>query len=531
MKLRDYQRDAVQSVFDYYGSGKKGNPIIVAATGAGKSLIIGALIKRIMSDYQGQRIIMVTHIKELIEQNYSKIVGFWPDAPLGIYSAGIGRKQPWADIVCGGVQSMYKKAPQLGHRDLILVDECHLLSPQQQGMYMKLINELKKTNPALRVIGFSATPWRLKGGSLISQDNAIFTDIIYNIGIKELVERKYLSPLISKSSVIQANLTGVKMTAGEFNLKQAEAAVDNDELTQAALDEIEKLANDRKHFLFFCAGIHHSEHVRDTLRERGWCADIITCATPKDERARLLRQFKEGKTKRALVNNAVLTTGVDLPNIDCIVLLRATASSVLYIQMLGRGMRLNEGKENCLVLDYAGNIERFGAIDLIEPPKGNKKKGDQPTSAPQKICPECREPIHISKMECACGYIFPDDDKAKHDGAASSMAIMSSEIKPFKHAVIDVKYAKRTGPSGIPYLRVSYYSKIGIICHEAICFEHKGYAREKAIRWIIITCKKKLMDYPKTIDTTLALKSFFKQPTHIYTKPNGKFLEVTGYEF
>jgi DNA repair protein RadD len=293
-----------------------------------------------MQQYVGQRVLMVTHVKELIEQNFQKLVSFWPDAPVGIYSAGIGKKQPWAEIVCGGVQSMYKQAVKLGHRDLMFVDEAHLLSPQQSGMYMKLINELKEINPSLKVIGFSATPWRLKGGSLLNQENAIFTDIIYEIGIKDLVDRKYLAPLVSKSSVIQADMTGVKMTAGEFNLKQAEAAVDNNELTEAALDEIEKLAKNRKNFLFFCAGIQHAEHVKAALNKRmGWIADVITCDTPKDERARLLNQFRDARpssiTKRALVNNAVLTTGVDLPNIDCIVLLRATASSVLYIQLLG----------------------------------------------------------------------------------------------------------------------------------------------------------------------------------------------------
>lgn len=503
---------------------------------SGKSVLIGALIHRIMQTYPNQRILMITHVKELIEQNYQKLITIWPDAPIGIYSAGIGKKQPWTDIVYGGIQSMYKQANKLGHRDIILIDEVHLLNPSQTGMYMQFINDLKKINPHLKVVGFSATPWRLKGGSLLHQKNAILTDIIYEIGIKELVDKGYLSPLIGKSSAVQANMTGVKITAGEFNLKQAENAIDKEELTKAALDEIEVLAKDRKHFLFFCTGIQHSKHIKDALRTRGWDAEVITCNTPKNERTALLQRFKQSKSRMALINNAVLTTGVDLPNIDCIILLRATASSVLYIQMLGRGMRLSESKKNCLCLDFAGNIERFGAIDLISAPRYKNKKDDgKPTSPPQKICPNCRESILIAINECHCGYIFPESEKPQHDMTASTAAIMSHEIKPIKHEVTEVKYASHTGPSGIPTMRVSYYDMMGIICSEYICFQHTGYPRKKAEAWFNIMKNKKRLfpEPPGSIERAIEWAEWhaFKQPIAIYTKKNGKNTEITGYEF
>lgn len=537
IELRDYQIEAVQSVIDYFNT-KQGNPLVVAATGSGKSVIIGNLTQRIMTEYRGQRILMCTHVKELIEQNYLKLLSFWPLAPAGIYSAGIGKKQPWCDIVYGGIQSMYKQAAKLGHRDLVFIDECHLLNPATMGMYMKLIMALKQINPYLKIIGFTATDWRTKDGSLTEIKNGIFTDVCFEMGIAELIKRGYLAPLISKSSLIQANLTGVKMTAGEFNLKQAEAAVDKNELTEAALDEIEKLASDRKFFLFFCAGVQHSEHVKQALRQRGWQADIITCETPKDERARLLSDFKNSTTKRVLVNNAVLTTGTDLPNIDCIVLLRATASSVLYIQMLGRGMRLSPDKKNCLVLDYAGNIERFGAVDLIRRPTGTKKKGEKAGIAPQKICPQCREPILIMLKECpTCAYEFLEDEKPVHSHVATTAAIMAAEILPERYEVTNVKYASHIGKSGIPTLKVSYFDNWGLIASEYICFEHTGFARRKAEQWHekrILTDEQydmSIAEVPIDIQKALEVSINYYKPIAIFTKKSGKYQEITDYEF
>ena len=532
MKLRDYQQSAIDSVYTYYRSGKTGNPIIVAATGAGKSLIIGSFIKGLLQSWPNQRILMVTHVKELIQQNHGKVKAFWPTAPVGIYSAGIGSKQSKQPIICGGVQSMYKNPEKFGHRDIVLIDECHLLSPTQGGMYMALIDGLRAINPNIKVVGLSATPWRLKGGCLLRQKNAIFTDIIYNIGIKELTEKGYLSSLISKSSVIQANMSQVKMIAGEFNLKQAEAAVDDEDLTKAALDEIGQLANERKHFLFFCGGVKHAEHVKTALQARGVPTNIITCDTPKKERAKILHDFKHGKHRQALVNNAVLTTGVDLPNIDCIVLLRATASSALYVQMLGRGMRLNDGKKDCLVLDYAGNIERFGAVDLIEAPRSTGKKGDKPTSPPQKICPGCREPIQISIMECpTCGHIF-DSDNPKHQTAASTLAVSSGEIKPMRWEVKSVEYKRHVSrKTGIVMLRIIFHDDFGVIASDYLGFEHTGFAKDLANKKLDLFMKKKLMDYPSNVKTALALTPLFKTPKAIYTKRNGTYTEVIDYEF
>lgn len=534
MQLRDFQRAAIDSIYDYF-SNHSGNPIIVAATGAGKSVIIGKFVQEIFEKYPNQKILMVTHVKELIRQNYLKLMNFWPAAPAGIYSAGLGKKQHWQPIVFGGVQSTWKKASLIGWRDLLIIDECHLLSPKHGGQYVTLINELKKINPKLKVIGFTATPWRLKGGHLINQEPNIFTDICFSIGMKELINKGFLSPLKSKSSAIQADLSKVRSTAGEFNLKQLEEAINIETLTKAALDEIEILAKDRKYFLFFCSGVKHANRIADELRKRNWDASTVTCKTPKAERDKLLEDFKNSEHRVALINNAVLTTGVDLPRVDCIVLLRGTKSSVLYLQILGRGMRLAEGKKDCLVLDYAGNIERFGAADLIDVSDKKSNNGKKKTIAgkivPQKICPQCREPVIISATRCpGCDFEFALT--ISHSTTASSAAILSEEEEITEHEITKTTYFVGTDKNGNKYLKIIHFDEWGKLASEFVHFAYKKNFNYHwwSMRWNLEAASA----YPNNAEEALELKEYFYQLSMIRTLPikiNGKsYLKVVGWE-
>ena len=556
MKLRDYQREAVDSIFNYYDSGNKGNPIISAATGAGKSLILGEFIKVVLQRWPNEKIIMATHVADLVSQNYQKVISQWPDAPAGIYSAGLGKRQPWASIVCGGIQSMHKKSHLFGYRSVLLIDECQLLSPHSEGMYMSFIEGLKKNNPYLKVIGFSATPWRQKGGGLINQDNAIFTDIIYDIGLKYLVDRGYLSPLVGKSSIIQADLSKFSKGKAEFTQDQMSNALDKEGLINSSIDEIEDLAKDRKYFMFFCTGVGHAHHATEILRARGWDADCITGDTSQADRSRLLEKFRKSKTRYALVNNTVLTTGTDLPNADCLVLWRPTKSSSLYVQIAGRGARpvyalghdlstdkgrlgaIAQGaKKNCLILDYAGNIERFGAVDLISmPPVKSKNKDDQPRIAPQKICPKCREPNPTVARQCHCGYEFEFDESLKHGNAASSGAIMSSEIKPEKFAIDKVIYKTHMAKSGYPALKVQYYDLFGFIVSEYVGFSNprgRGFAE----KWFMsrkpndLSIANWIKLLPKDTAQAFAMRDRLAIPDILYAKKSGKYMEITGFEF
>jgi DNA repair protein RadD len=330
MQLRDYQQRAVDEIYGYFRAGRNpGNPLAVLPTAAGKSVIIGKLCQDILEQWPNQRLVILSHVRELIEQDYERLLQCWPGAPAGLYCAALNKRQHSHPIVVASIQSVYRKAHLLGWRDLIFIDECHLLSPNGESMYQTFIAGLKQINPHLRVIGFTATPYRMKSGLLTEGNDALFTDVATEVTIQDLLEAGYLCRLVSKASLIQADLSEVRITAGEYNTKDAEEAMDKMSLTESAIEEIKTLASTRKSWLIFCTGVKHAEHFRDALRRHDISAETVTGETPKEERTDIIRRFKAGDI-RALTNANVLTTGFDAPQVDCLVLLRPTQSPGLY---------------------------------------------------------------------------------------------------------------------------------------------------------------------------------------------------------
>jgi DNA repair protein RadD len=218
---------------------------------------VAALCKDALQNWPETRVLMLTHVKELIEQNAEKMRQHWPGAPMGIYSASIGRKDLGEPITFAGIQSVRSKARELGHIDLVIIDECHLVNHKDEGGYRKLLAELKAINPSLRVIGLTATPYRL-GHGLITDKPAMFDDLLTPVSIEELVFKGYLSTLRSKITKAKLDVTGVKKRGGEFIESELQAAVDTDDKNQAVVREVVALAGERKAWLFFCAGVKHA---------------------------------------------------------------------------------------------------------------------------------------------------------------------------------------------------------------------------------------------------------------------------------
>ncbi len=267
---------------------------------------------------QKRRFLCLTHVKELIDQNAQKLRQVWPNAPLGIYSAGLGRRD-LDSITFAGIQSVRKKAHQIGHVDLVIVDECHLISHKAEGGYRNLINDLQEINPSIRVIGLTATPYRM-GHGYITDGNALFDGMVEPVTIAELVADGYLAPLRSKVTGSNLDVTGVHKRGGEYIEKELQAAVDTADMNKSIVQEVISLAGDRKAWLFFCSGVEHAYHVRDELRERGIVAETVTGNTTLSERDAILGAYKRGEIK-AITNANVLTTGFDYPDIDLIAML------------------------------------------------------------------------------------------------------------------------------------------------------------------------------------------------------------------
>lgn len=526
MMLRDYQQRTIDQLYAWFAAGNEGNPCLVLPTGSGKSHIVAALCKDALQNWPETRILMLTHVKELIEQNAEKMRLHWPGAPMGIYSASIGKKQLGEPITFAGIQSVRSKAKLLGHIDLVLIDECHLVNHKEEGGYRTLLAELKMINPAMRIVGLTATPYRL-GHGLITDKPALFDDLIEPVSIEELIHKKHLSQLRSKVTKSQLDVAGVHKRGGEYIESELQAAVNTDENNLAAVQEVIRLAGDRKAWLFFCAGVKHAHAVADVLNDCGVTAKCITGETPKAERENCLKEYKAGQI-RALTNANVLTTGFDYPDIDLIAMLRPTMSPALYVQMAGRGLRPKSHTDHCLVLDFAGVVSTHGPITNVQPPK---KAGSGNGEAPVKVCDNCDELCAISATTCpACGHPFPPPVKKE-------LTLHLDDIMGIEGIEMEVtswtwrKHLSRI--SGKEMLAVTYYGGLSDVpVTEYLPVMHDGYAGQKAAQnFITIARSAGVHTSAQGLDEAVASMKGSHPPSLVEYKKDGKFYRVIRREW
>lgn len=525
MQLRWYQEEAVQAIFNHFQKPTRfGNhPLIVLPTGSGKSFVIAEFCKRTLQQWPDQHVLVLTHQQELVEQNEQELKTIWPEAPADVYSAGLKRKVI-AQITFASIQSIHRKPEEFEHFDIIMVDEAHLIPFKDDSMYRKLLSHVD-----VPVIGLTATPFRLNAGKLTEGDDALFTDVAYDVSSGEqfvrLVDEGFLCKLVTKQTKSEINTDKLNIRGGEFIPKQLSDAADQEAITHAAIEEVMQYGKDRKSWLIFAVDIKHAEHITQRLLEKGISASVVH-SKMKGSRDEVLEDFKAGKL-RAVVNVNVLTTGFNHKGVDLIVLLRPTASAVLHAQMIGRGLRVLPGKEDCLVLDFAGNTKRLGPINDLQITKKRKGKKGKPIT---KTCPSCSSIVHGSVRICPdCAHVFEFQQKLK--ASADNVELIKRKIEPREPQwfnVDDVTFSKHTKPGKPPSLKVAY--RVGLrIFNEWVCFEHTGYARRKAERWWYL----KTGDYnaPKTIDEAIeALTEGEKCATRIQVDDNGKYPIILDFK-
>lgn len=529
---RWYQREAVDSVFQYFQSGKTGNPIVALPTGTGKSVVIGTFVKEACQYYPSTRVLMLTHRKELIEQNASKLVSLWPTAPVGIYSAGLGKKEAGRPITFAGINSVAKKPELFFPVDLVVIDECHLVSNKDTTDYRKFLEAGLKSNPYMKVIGLTATPYRHGMGDLTL--GGIFTDRCYDMTGKEefnrLLAEGFLARLVPRQTDTELSAEGVAIRGGEYVEKDLQEAVDRPDITESAVNELVRLGSARKHWLVFSAGIKHAEHIAEALTRRG-----IKCAVVSgnmDDRDSILASFKAGEIQ-AVVNNNVLTTGFDFPGIDLIGCLRPTRSASLWVQMLGRGTRPAEGKKDCLVLDFARNTLRLGPINDPVLPSMKKKKDDESKGqVPVKICPTCAAYNHTRATICiACGMEFPPQEKDLRQEASAAQLIAGIPDVPIveNFRVNSVAYCAHRKKDKPTSLKVTYTCCNGLkFFDEYVCIQHEGFAKVNAKRWWERRCQA---PFPENIEAALLSTPFIAKPTSIRVHVNLEHPKVLSHEF
>jgi len=523
MELRPYQIASIRALWASWKDNPKAAPVLVCPTGSGKSCIISAIIAQISAKTATRRFLIVTHTKEIVRQNSEDLQRLMPNEAIGIYSAGLGSKRIQR-VTFANVQSIYKIAKNLTV-DLCIIDEAHMLSKDDNSMYQKLVRNLQEKNPAVRIMGLTATPMRMDQGSLIAE-GATFTEIAYEVSIRELIDQGYLSPLVSMAKKA-VDLTGVKTSGYDYNQGDLQFAFNKQDIIDAQVKEIIEAGSDRRHWLIFCSGIEHAQAVTATLRAAGITADFVTGEMPTMNRDMIINRFMAGETQ-ALCNVGVLTTGFNFKPIDLVVLLRSTKSASLYIQMVGRGTRTADGKQNCKVLDFGGNIERHGPIDLIKIGAKKEKKGEV-SVAPHKKCPICDCVVPIGVKVCpSCDYPYPEP-AAQLEIKASSASIISTEELAAKLAIREFNVTNRIivrhrGKDGKPdTLRITY--SIGSKAYsDYFCFEHSGFPRRIAEgKWIAAGGQHPA---PKTVQDAIDRQGELPTVTRVKVDTSKKFPEI-----
>jgi len=525
ISLREYQEEAVSAFFEGIKHGQASG-VICAPTGSGKSIILAEIARRVLEGYTDMKIIVATHVYELLEQNAEKFHALCPDIPFGIYSAGLKRKDTKEPIIFAGIQSAAKRNVvfDFGKVDILIVDECHRINTSENTQYGNFIANLRRNNPKLILIGLSATPYRQKDRLLWECEDALFKGLYYEISIRKLIDLGFLSPVISIGGVQKIDLTDVHIQAGDYNLKELEVAANKPELTKSAVTEILKYSENRKSVIIFCTGIQHAIAVKDEIISRGEICHVITGETPTEERDQLINDFKARKFKY-LTNVNVLTTGFDNPKIDVIALLLATKSCAKYVQMVGRGMRIADGKENCLLLDFGSNVIRHGYVDDVVPPNPASKGGDG--EAPVKECQHCMHIVHASAKECPeCGYKFPVKDP--HGTEIYTGDVISKDSHWVTIDQVDyIRHQKIGKPDSV---RINFFVNERHAPYPLwLLFDHGGFPSIRAKNYV-----KMVGGTAETTDEALKeCVSKWAIPTRIEVKKNKEsgFWEIVNFDF
>jgi DNA repair protein RadD len=400
-KLRDYQQDAVSATIKHFRKTNE-SAVIVLPTGSGKSLVIAELAR-----LANRKILILTHVKELVEQNHQKYESYGLTA--GIYSAGLKKKENQYQVTFASIQSAARNLQDFSQQySLIIIDECHRVNmtnddknqknnEEQQSLnqYQKIIHQLKDSNPDVKLLGLTATPYRLGMGWIYrkhyrgivrSEDSRPFEHCIYELPLRYLIKRQYLTePKLVDATIEHYDFSSLREnSSGEYSPTDVNHLLNkNHRVTKGITEQVIELGEKRQGIMIFAATVDHAKEIFSYLPSQH--SALITGATDSAERDRLIKAFKLQEIKY-LVNVSVLTTGFDAPHVDMIAILRPTQSVSLYQQIIGRGLRLSENKKDCLVIDYTGND-----FDLYQPEVGEKKPNSQ-SQPVQVICPSCEFP-------------------------------------------------------------------------------------------------------------------------------------------
>lgn len=572
-ELRDYQREAVNRVVRYFK--KKRDPILVVLpTGAGKSLVIAELARVAKG-----RVLVLAHVKELVEQNHKKYTSYGLEA--GIYSAGLGQKDHQGKAIFGSVQSI-ARAPAEFFEDfsLLIIDECHRVAEEGETQYQTIIAKLRERNPELCILGLTATPYRMgmgwiyeysQTGELKSEQPKFFKQSVYELPLSHMIKNRYLTPPVKIDiPVTSYDFSALVESGRPFTTSEIEEILQNQKrLTPLILENITDITEryHRQGVMIFGASVRHAEEILSYLPADD--ARLIIGDTDLSKRAGIIDDFKSRKFKY-LVNVSVLTTGFDAPHVDLIAILRPTESNSLYQQIVGRGLRLSEGKKDCIVLDYTGM-----GHDIYAPEIRDRKPAKD--TVPVKVpCPACefendfwgyaddegnvlehfgrkcrgatQDPNTLEIKPCGfrfrlklCPSCQTENDLAARTCSNCDAALVDAEAK-LKQARLSknahvmtpdrITFEERLDRNSNPFLEIKYYDADGEYLSEAHFFSNPTALKRFNINFLRSHLRRpELAEHITNPLDVIRYQKLFRLPAFVIARKQDKFWKVTEKVF
>ncbi len=568
-KLRPYQQEAVDRALAHFRRSR--NPaLIVLPTGAGKSLVIAELAKIAKG-----RVLVLAHVKELVEQNYLKYTSYELEA--GIYSAGLNQKQTHQKVIFGSIQSV-ARADESFFKDfsLVIIDECHRVSDESQSQYSTVIKSLQEHNSQICILGLTATPYRLglgwiyqfnANGELKSEQERFFKKCLYELPLEYMIKNNYLTrPVKIDTPVTSYDFSELTEKGRMYTAAEVEEILKQQKrMTPLIVKNIIDIADkyDRKAVMIFSANVKHAKEILSHLPDGE--AQIILGDTDNNERDTLIEEFKQQKFKY-LVNVSVLTTGFDAPHVDVVAIMRPTESVGLYQQIIGRGLRLSPGKKECFILDYAGI-----GFNIYSPEVGDKKPNSE--SVPVYItCPDCSfentfwglvdddgDVIEHYGRKCKgavedartleykpCGFLFryklcpscgQQNDISARDCKNCNSVLVDADAK-LKQAKLSknahilrpdsIELNEKTDKNGAPFLEVKYYDYDAKYLSEIHYLNNQTGRMKFDVNFLRSHLRRpELKPHLKAPQEVISIQNHLRMPSFIIARKQGKFWRIT----
>lgn len=567
--LRPYQQQAVQNTLNYFKQ-KTDPAVIVLPTGAGKSLVIAELARIAKG-----RVLVLAHVKELVEQNHAKYESY--DLKAGIYSAGLNRKQVSQKVIFGSIQSVARAKDEFFEDfSLLIIDECHRVLAEGETQYAQVIEKLRENNPNIRILGLTATPYRLgmgwiyqmsHAGKVQTTEDRFFKQCVFELPLEYMIKNKYLTqPVKIDIPVTSYDFSELSDNGRLYTTAQVEELLKRQKrLTPLIIKNIIEITEgyDRQGVMIFSGSVRHAEEIMQYLPEGD--AQMVIGETDDEERDRIIEEFKQKKFKY-LVNVSVLTTGFDAPHVDVIAILRPTESVSLYQQIIGRGLRLEEGKKDCYILDYTGmghdiyqpeiserKPNKESEPVLVDCPKcgfentfwgyltaegdviehfGRKCRGGEfnPDTMEVipcgyrfrfKICPGCGEENDVTARECQnCEQILIDaDSKLKQAKLSKDVYILRPD---------SVQLEKKNDRRGNEFLNIKYYDADSKYLSEAYYLGNSTNIKKFSVNFLRSHLRRpELSEHFETIDDVIKYQKLLRRPQFVIARKQDKFWKVT----